>query len=112
MPDLQNVGLNTGFMPIATYTATYQINSGSAIAAGATVTDSATFTGALTTDTRFSICPRDALAVLIPTGLVLVSCTITATNTATIVWRNSTANSVTPPASATWTGLVLGMFYR
>ena len=110
MPDLNSTGLLVANAPIVTYTGTVFINSGTAIAAGASVTENYTFTGALTTDTRFGICPRDA--VVIPTGLQLVSLTISATNTVTATWRNNNAVAVTPPATATWSFAILGEYYK
>lgn len=110
MPDINASGLRVGKFSLATYTGTVNINSGSAIAAGATVTENYTFTGAATTDTEFGICPRDAITI--PAGLKLVSITISATNTVTATWLNTTAASITPPASATWTLAIIGDFFR
>jgi len=110
MPDINATGLRVGKFPLATYTGTVNINSGSAIAAGATVTENYTFTGAVTTDNEFGICPRDA--IVIPAGLKLDSITISATNTVTTVWRNVSAASITPPSSATWSLVIIGDFFR
>lgn len=110
MPDTNNIRLISVKAPIATYTATYQINSGTAIAAGASVTQTITFTGLATTDNEFGIAPRDAIEI--PKGLQLTDATITATNTLSVTWKNNTAASITPPASATWTCVVLAEFFR
>lgn len=111
MPDSNNFPLLTGKLPIATYTATFQINSGTAIAAGATTAaQTITFTGLATTDKEFGISPRDA--IVIPTGLQLVRSEITAADTLTVQFKNTTAASITPPASATWTCVVLADFFK
>ena len=116
MPDSNNnewgVGQLTYNLPIASYTATYQINSGTAIAAGASVTETITFTGLATTDNNVAIRGRDAVMNAIPKGLQLVSTAVSATNTLTVVWKNTTTASVTPPASGTWTAIVYGMFSK
>ena len=108
MPDFNSLGKGALTAPIATYTTTVQINSGTAIAAGTSITESYTFTGVLTTDTRVGLAYRDA--TVIPKGLQLTSLIVTATNTLTATWRNTTAASITPPASATWTAIVYGLF--
>lgn len=110
MPDSNNIRLVSVKAPIATYTATYQINSGTAIAAGASVTQTITFTGVATTDNEFGISPRDEIEI--PKGLQLTGCKISATNTVSVTWKNATADSITPPASATWTCVVLADFFR
>jgi hypothetical protein len=110
MPAQMNIAVITAELPIATYTATYQINSGTAIAAGASVTDSITFTGLATTDKKAAISPRDAIAI--PKGLVVTSMVITATNTLGVTWLNNTAASIAVPASATWTCVVLANFMK
>lgn len=107
-PNQINVAKDVGTLPIATYTASYQINGGSNVTAGASITDSVTFTGAATTDTRVGLAARDA--VLIPAGLQLVSVAVSATNTVAVTWRNATGSTITPPASATWTLVVLSHF--
>ena len=110
MPDTNNTGLFVGKYPLATYTGTVNINGGSAVAAGATVTENYTFTGAVTTDREFGISPRDAVSI--PAGLQLVSLSISATNTVTATWKNTTAASITPPSSATWSLVIIGDFFR
>ena len=110
MPDLNNRQFLIGLAPIATYTGTVNINSGSALAAGASVTENYTFTGAATTDGKIGICPRDA--TVIPYGLNLVNLVVSATNTVTATWTNATNASITPPASATWTYAAFGEFFR
>lgn len=106
-----NVGsLSRGFLglfPIATYTASYQINGGSAISSGATVTDSVTFTGVATTD-KVGVAARAAVSV--DPNLQLVAVNVTATNTVQLVWFNAGNASITPPGSATWTAVVLQAF--
>lgn len=92
-----------GLYPIATFTASYQINGGTAIASGATITDSVTFTGAAVGDILGVACR--AATVLDP-NLQLTNVKVTATNTVQLTWNNAGANSITPPASATWTALV------
>lgn len=112
MPDSNYSGLGP-IVPIATYTSgsTYAINGGSALAAGATSTSAdITFTGVATTDTNVMFAPRDAY--VIPKGIKLVSAKVTATNTVSVVWKNTTDAAITPPAAATWTCVVLKqMFY-
>jgi len=108
--DSNSTGMLVGTFPIATITGTVFINSGTAIAAGASITENYTFTGAVTTDTKFGLCPRDA--VTIPKGLVLTSLTISATNTVTATWKNNTAAAITPPATATWSLAIFGAFFR
>lgn len=110
MPDQTNSRLLSVKAPIATYTATYQINSGTAIAAGASITQTITFTGLATTDNEFGISARDAIEI--PKGLQLTDCRITATNTLSVTWRNTLDVAITPPASATWTCVVLAEFFR
>jgi hypothetical protein len=93
--------------------ATYQINGGTAIAAGASITDSKTFTGALATDTQIAVGYDDAVAALLaPLGLVLSDVVVTAANTVSLTWTNTTSASVTPPATSQQYWLVrLGVFY-
>lgn len=116
MPDSNSnsfgIGQLTYNFPIATYTATYQINSGTAIAAGASVTQTITFTGLVVTDSQVAIRARDAIMNAIPKGLQLVSAVVTAADTLTVVWKNNSAVSITPPASATWTAVVFGIFSK
>jgi len=92
-----------GLLPIQTLniSATYQINGGTAIAAGASISDSKTFTGLATTDTQVAVAYDDAVAASLPAGLVLTDFYVTAANTATLVWTNTSSVSVTPPATST-----------
>lgn len=115
MPDSNSNSIGLGQLtynfPIVTTSGAYQINGGTAIAAGATVTDSpATFSGLATTDLQVAIRARDA--VVIPKGLQLISVTVASATTLTLVWKNTTAASITPPASATWTAVVFGIFSK
>ena len=120
MPDLNNnsfgIGQLGGKLPIATYSSSsYQINGGSAIAAGAYVTETITATGILTTDLDVVIRARDAVWSAIPKGLQLVSAIVTATNTVTVVWRNSLATTIQAgaiPAAGIWTVCALGQFSK
>lgn len=116
MPDSNNnqwgAGQLTYNLPIASYTATYQINSGTVIAAGASVTQTITFTGLAVTDNNVAIRARDAIMNTIPKGLQLVSTAVTAADTLTVVWKNTTTASIVPPASGTWTAIVYGMFSK
>lgn len=94
--------------------ATYQINGGTSIAAGASITDTGkTFTGALTTDTQIAVGYDDAVAALLaPLGLVLTDVVVTAANTVSLTWTNTTSIAVTPPATSQQYWLVrLGTFY-
>ena len=117
MPDLNNnsfgIGQLDGKLPIATYSSSsYQINGGSAIAAGAYVTETITATGILT---DVVIRARDAVWSAIPKGLQLVSAIVTATNTVTVVWRNSLATTIQAgaiPAAGIWTVCALGQFSK
>lgn len=103
------------FMPLQTIkiSATYQINSGSAIAAGASVTDSVTFTGVQTTDTQVAVGFGDAVAAdIAAAGLKLTSVTVTATNTVALTWQNQGTLSSTPPAtSQDFYAVRLALFY-
>jgi hypothetical protein len=111
MPDSYYSGL-TPILPIATYTSgsTYAINSGSALAAGATTTSAdITFTGVTTSDKNIAFAPRDAYTI--QPGLVLVSAKVTAANTVSVVWKNTTNASITPTAAATWTCVVYKPFF-
>jgi len=120
MPDLNNnsfgVGLLNGRFPIASYSSSsYQINGGSAIAAGATVTETITATGILTTDLDVAIRARDAVWAAIPKGLSLMSATVTATNTVTVVWQNTLATAIPAgsiPAAGVWTVIAIGQFSK
>lgn len=120
MPDSNNnsfgVGLLSGRFPIASYSSSsYQINGGSAIAAGATVTETITATGILTTDLDVAIRARDAVWAAIPKGLSLVSATVTATNTVTVVWQNTLATAIPAgsiPAAGVWTVIAIGQFSK
>jgi hypothetical protein len=98
---------NWGPSFLVAYTASYQINGGTAIAAGASVTDTVTFTGLATSD-EFVIGVKAATSRLVASsGLSFVSAICTATNTVLITWTNTTGSSVTPPASATWYATVV-----
>ena len=109
MPDLNNSGLTQSF-PVATYTASYQINSGTAVPANSTTAvQNITFTGLTLADGNVGLTCRDDLAI--PKGLVLASAIVTATNTLSVQWRNATASALTPPASATWTAIVYKPFF-
>lgn len=110
MPDLNSSGGLTPTLPIATYTATYQINGGTSIAAGTTTAAQAiTFTGVLLTDSNVALTYRDA--IVLPKGLQLASAVVTADNTITVTFRNNSAVAITPPASATWTAVVYKPFF-
>ena len=110
-PNLNNVAAGISakkFETVLIYTvSSYQINSGTAIAAGDSVTDSATFTGVLKTDTNIGIAQRLGTGA-IPTGLQLTGISVTATNTVSLTWTNITSASITPPAANT--NLYLGVF--
>jgi len=111
MPDKYFGGL-TPVMQIATYSsgATYAVNGGSIVLAGATTAPAAiTFTGLAVTDENVGISPRDAAEL--PYGLKLVSSVVTA-NTVTVTWQNITNQDITPPAASTWTATVFKPFLR
>ena len=110
-PAQNNVGFLVGTNPVFSVTGTVNINSGSAIAAGATITENYTFTGALTTDINFGIAHRPGVTAL-PAGLQLSALSVSATNTVTASWTNTTTQPITPPASATWTYIVQNEFFR
>lgn len=121
MPDLNNngfgIGLLDGKLPIATFSSSsYRINGGSAIAAGATVTETiSTSSGVAITDLDVAVRARDAIWSAIPKGLQLVSATVTAADTITVKWRNSLDVAIPAgaiPASAVWTVVVLGQFSK
>lgn len=104
-----------GLYPLQTIqiSATYQVNSGTAIAAGASITDNVTFTGVLTTDTQIAIGFGDAVAAaLSAANIVLTSVVVTATNTVALTWTNTSSLSRTPPAtSQDFWAIRLGTFY-
>ena len=100
MPDLNNSGLTIS-QPVVTYqSSSYSINGAASLAAGASVTETMTFTGLLTTDTNYGFAPRDASVV--PKGIVFVSSLPTATNTLTVTWKNNSAAAIVPPAAGVW----------
>jgi hypothetical protein len=102
-PNIVSPGIIKGPLPIQTIqiSATYQINGGTAITAGATVTDaSKTFTGAATTDKVVALAWDDAVQASLPAGLVFAGITVTAANTVSISWTNTNNYSVTPPATS------------
>jgi len=110
MPDIYNGGLTIA-QPIVTYqSSSYTINSGTALAAGASVTETMTFTGLATTDVNYGFAPRDV--IVIPNGLVLVNSKPTATNTLTVTWRNSTDSSMAMPAAGVWGLSIFKPLYR
>jgi hypothetical protein len=111
MPDSYYSGL-TPVLPIVTYTSgsTYAINAGSALAAGASSASAdITFTGVAVTDHNVALSPRDGY--VIPKGIALVSARVTAANTISVVWKNTTNASITCPAAATWTAVVYTPFF-
>ena len=120
MPDTNSnsigIGQLTYNLPIASYSSSsYQINGGSAIAAGATVTETITATGILTTDQNVVIRARDAVWSAIPKALQLVSCVVTATNTVTVTWKNTGAVAIPAgsiPAAGVWTVAAIGVFSK
>ena len=116
MPSSNNTGFLIGLAPVVTITGTVYINSGTAIAAGASITDTYTFTGAATTDINFGISPRPQNTATPPTflqpGLQLTSLTVSSTNTLTAVWTNTTGAPITPPVSSTWTYAVFNEYFR
>lgn len=106
MPDSNYSGLGP-IVPIATYTSgsTYAINSGSALAAGASSTSAdITFTGVTTSDKNIMLACRDAY--VINPAIKLVSAKVTAADTVSVVWKNTSNVSITPQAAATWTLVV------
>lgn len=115
MPDSNSFGGLVGTFPLASYTASFQINSGTAIAAGNTAAaQTITFTGLALTDddapSNYAIAPRNTITI--PAGLVMISSFISATDTLTVQWKNVSDKSITPPASATWTCVVYREFFR
>ena len=116
MPSSNNQGFMIGLQPVFSVTGTVYINGGTAIPALSSVTDTYTFTGALTTDINYGISPRASSTVipngLIPPGLQLSASSVTATNTLSVTWTNTTGIPITPPASATWTYIVQNEFMR
>ena len=110
-PNISNYNNLTDAFPITTLaSASYQINSGTAIADGATVADTVTATGVKTTDTRLAICPRDAVAI--PVGLQLLSLVCAANDAVIITWINRSGASITPPAAGVWSLAILGNYLR
>jgi hypothetical protein len=110
-PNTSNFNNITDAYPITTLaSASYQINSGTAIAADAVVADTVTATGVKTTDTRLAICPRDA--VVIPNGLQLKSLVCAANDAVIITWVNRSGASITPPSAGVWSLAILGNFLR
>lgn len=121
MPDSNSnsigIGQLVGKFPIATFaSSSYQINGGSAITAGATVTGTiSTTSGVALTDLEVAVRARDAIWSAIPKGLQLVSTTVTAADTISVVWKNTLATTIPAsaiPASAVWTVVVLGQFSK
>jgi hypothetical protein len=96
---------------IVAYTASYQINGGTDITSGASITDSVTFTGVAVGD-KIAIACREAARAAVPSGLQLESAKVTATNTVALKWTNNSSATVTPGASATWTCGVIGLFFN
>jgi len=110
MVDIYNGGLTIS-QPVVTYaSSSYTINSGTALAANASVTETMTFTGLAVTDVNYGFAPRDA--VVIPKGLVLVSSLPTATNTLTVTWKNNSGVAITPPAAGVWGLSIFKPMYR
>jgi hypothetical protein len=110
-PNVNNFTNITDQLPITTLaSASYQINSGTAIADQATVADTVTVTGVKTTDTKLAISPRDA--VVIPTGLQLLSLVCAANDAVIITWINRSGASITPPAAGVWSLAILGNYLR
>lgn len=110
MPDIYNGGLTIA-QPIVTYqSSSYQINGGTALAAGASVTETMTFTGLATTDVNYGFAPRDA--IVLPKGLVLTASLPTATNTLTVTWKNTNAVSMAMPAAGVWGLSIFKPLYR
>jgi hypothetical protein len=116
MPQQSSFNNITRELPITTLaSASYQINGGTAITGAiegdaTPISDTVTVTGVKTTDKRLSICPRDA--VVLPTGLQLISLVCAANDAVIITWRNVTENSITPPAAGVWSLAILGNFIR
>lgn len=98
-----------GKFPLVYYTASYQINGGTDIAAGTAITDSVTFTGVLTTDAEIAIACRAAVSLNV--NLQLTKAVVSATNTVLITWENVGQDAITPPSSATWSCAVLAPFH-
>ena len=118
MPTSNNFNNVTLQLPIKTYdSASYQISGAATAIAGGTqtseaapFTDSVTVTGVVVTDKNIAISPRDAVAI--PRGLALISAVVTATNTLSITWKNTTLDPITPPAAGVWSVAVLGGFLK
>ena len=107
--NLSNAKTITAGLPLITIqSSTYAINGGSALAAGASVTETITATGVATTDKRIGIAPRDA--TVIPFGLTVSNIFVSATNTVTVTWTNNTTAAITPPATAVWAVSVFGNY--
>ena len=107
--NLSNAKSITSGQPLITIqSSTYAINGGSALAAGASVTENITATGVATTDKRIGIAPRDA--TVIPFGLSVSNIFVSATNTVTVTWTNNTTAAITPPATAVWSVAVFGNY--
>jgi hypothetical protein len=90
-------------------------NMASAIYVQHSVTETITATGILTTDLDVAIRARDVVWSAIPKGLQLVSSVVSATNTVTVVWRNSNAVAIPAgaiPAAGVWTVAALGQFSK
>jgi hypothetical protein len=110
MVDIYNNGLTIA-QPVVTYqSSSYTINGGTALAAGASVTETMTFTGLATTDVNYGFAPRDA--IVIPKGLVLVSSLPTATNTLTVTWKNTNGAVMAMPAAGVWGLSIFKPMYR
>ena len=110
MPDIYNGGLTIA-QPIVTYqSSSYQINGGTALAAGASVTETMTFTGLAVTDVNYGFAPRDA--IVLPKGLVLTASLPTATNTLTVTWKNTTTAPMALPAAGVWGLSIFKPLYR
>jgi hypothetical protein len=107
--NLNNAKTITGALPLITIqSSTYAINGGASLAAGASVTETITATGVVTTDKRIGIAPRDA--TVIPYGLTVANIFVSATNTVTVTWTNNLTTAITPPATAVWSVAVLGNY--
>jgi hypothetical protein len=102
--------------PATPITGTVNINSGAVIPPLTSITDSYTFTGALTTDINWGISPRPtagtSLPNIIPYGLQLSASSVSATNTITVTWTNTTGTPITPPPSSTWYYAVFNEYIR
>jgi hypothetical protein len=115
MPNISKNRYVSDELPIKTFdSASYQINGGTLIAAATQTadalpfTDTVTVTGVAITDKRLAVSPRDA--IVIPTGLALLSVVPSATNTVQITWQNQTLSPIAPPAAGVWSVAILGNF--